>query len=252
MKKIAILYLLIIIFSSCASTDSSESKNVNQEEIWQSYWVDYNEAEEKLTAGATFRFGGATGTTLQLTEPSKLTFEDTELDFTSGVLIQGVIGGTHYGYEGRGAYKGNYSFEYTNNNGKTYVNSIAAEPLDVDSVPEILTAAGNNVITFKTAPLAAGEDLSISVSKQNGNTITFDDINATKNSIVFSGAKLNELGNGDVTITFTKSKNLDKLQQGEHLGGKISLTYHSKAYKSKISNAKKPVAKQDSSVTTNN
>lgn len=252
MKKPAILYLAFLLFSACASTDSSESKNVSQDEIWQSYWVDYNEAEEKLTGGATFRFGGSTGTTLQLTEPSKLTFEDTELDFTSGVLIKGVIGGTHYGYEGRGAYKGKYSFEYTDNTGKLYVNSISAKALEVDSVPEVLNAAGSNVISFKTAPLAAGEDLSISVSKQDGNTVTFEDVKVTGKSAFIEGQTLSELGNGNVTITLKKYKRIETLQQGGHLGGQISLTYSTKAYASKIANAKKPVAKQDSSVTTNN
>jgi len=251
MKKFAILYLAIILFSACASTDSSESKNVNQEEIWQNYWVEYNEAEEKLTAGATFRFGGSTGTTLQLTEPSKLTFEDTELDFSSGVLIKGVLGGTHYGYEGRGEYKGKYSFEYTDNNGKLYVNSISTKALEVDSIPEELNAGGTNTIAFKTMPLAAGEDLSITVSKDGGSSINFNIENAEK-EVVLDGSRLNELGNGPVTITFTKTKNIYNLQQAGHLGGKISLTYNSKAYKSKITNAQKPVEKPDSSVTTNN
>lgn len=252
MKKLAIVSISVLLLSACASTDSSESKNVNQDEIWQSYWVEYNEAQNALTAGATFRFGGSTGTTLQLTEPSKLIFEDTELDFTSGVLIKGVIGGTHYNYEGKGAFKGKYTFEYTNNNGKTYINSIAAKPLEIETIPEILDAAGNNTITFKTPPVTVGEDLSISISKDDGSTVTFDNVTVNGNNILFNGTALNELGNSDVSVIIKKYKHLDNLQTAEHLGGQISLTYFTRAYKSKITNAKKPVAKQDSTVTTNN
>src|SRR6476620_1924734 len=90
----------VLLLSACASTDSSNSDNVKQTEVWQNYWVEYDDASNALTSGCTFRFGGSTGTTLLLTKPANVTFDGQEMTSSSGVLIKGVIGGTHYGYEG--------------------------------------------------------------------------------------------------------------------------------------------------------
>lgn len=247
MKKFLAL-ACIVLFSACASTDSSTSNNVNQDEIWQSYWVEYNQADEAVSAGCTFRFGGSTGTTLQLTEPSKVIFEDAEMDFTTGVLIEGMIGGTHYGYEGHGLLKDKYTFEYTNNNGKVFTNSIKTSAIEIENIPEELSATGSNIITLKK-PLNANEAITVKVSNDNGNFETFDDFKSGT-QLVIDGKELEELGNGAVTITFTKQIQHDALQQANHLGGRISFSYLSKGYRSKLVNAgKTPVEKPDTTVT---
>lgn len=252
MKKFFVL-ACVALLSACASTDSSTSNNVNQDEIWQSYWVEYVESSETILAGCTFRFGGSTGTTLQLTEPSKVLFEGNEMDFTSGVLIKGMIGGTHYNYEGKGPLNNKYTFEYTNNNGKLFTNSIATSALALDAVPEELSATGNNIITLKT-PLGTDESLSVKVSNEKGDFETFDEYKPGQNQLTIPGSELNELGNGPVTITFTKRKEVDALQQANHLGGGISFTFESKGYLSKVINATaKPAnTKQADTVTTIN
>lgn len=251
MKKLFAIACMAML-CSCASTDSSTSNNVNQDEIWQSYWVEYIESSETITAGCTFRFGGSTGTTLQLTEPSKVLFEGNEMDFTNSVLIKGIIGGTHYNYEGKGALNTKYTFEYTNNNGKLFTNSISTSAIEIEAVPEELSVTADNIITLKK-PLGASESLSVKVSNETGNFKTFDEYKSGQNQLTIPGSELNELGNGPVTITFTKRKEVDALQQANHLGGGISFTFESKGYLSKLTNAgAKPVDnKQADTITTN-
>lgn len=237
MKKLTIAAFAALLFAGCASTDSSNSDNVKQAEVWQHYWVEYDGASDQLTSGATFRFGGSTGTTLILNGASKVKFDGNDMGHSSGELIKGLIGGTHYRFEGKG-FKPEYTFEYTNNDGKSYTNKIGISKLAPDDVPEILDANGQITFNFSLPPVAPGEKLTIELRNDSGFT-SIDDAIITGNNAVISGEKLTNLGNGPVEITFTKRKE-GALQQAEHLGGDISFTYKTKAYGSKVINVKKP------------
>lgn len=237
MKTLTAIAVLLVLLCSCASTDSSNSDNVKQSEVWQNYWVEYNEAGNDLTAGCTFRFGGKTGTTLLLTKPANVTFEDKEMASSSGVLIEGVIGGTHYGYDGKG-FKPEYIFKYTNNDGKTFTNSIGITKCEVEEVPELLDATKTNIFVFKLPPVANNENLRVEVTNDKNQWVYIDEPEITGNSISIDGSKLNELGNGAVNVRFQKTKNSD-LKEAEHLGGAIGITYNTKQYRAKLVNANK-------------
>ena len=82
MKKAVRLYFILFITSmilaSCTIEDSSD---VNQEKIYADYEVFYNSNTDKTLAVAKFKFGGATGTVLQLTDPAQVTFNGDKLAF---------------------------------------------------------------------------------------------------------------------------------------------------------------------------
>ncbi|UPT67992.1 MAG: hypothetical protein M0D57_04845 [Sphingobacteriales bacterium JAD_PAG50586_3] len=236
MKILSTFALLVLLLTGCTSTDTSNSDNVKQTEVWQNYWVEYNEAGDELTAGCTFRFGGSTGTTLALTNPANVTFEGNALTASTGVLIKGVIGGTHYGYDGKG-YKPEYTFKYINNDSKAFINSIGITKFEVDSVPEVLDAQKTNIFVFKTLAEADGEHFEVEIRNDKNDYV----VNAPVikgNRVEVSGDIMPELGNGMATVLFRKQKNTG-LKQAGHLGGAISMTYTSKAYRVKIINVDK-------------
>lgn len=62
--KIFIVALVFVFIHSCASNEIGHSKDVNQDEINQGYFIEYDEATDKTEITAFFRFAGANGTTL--------------------------------------------------------------------------------------------------------------------------------------------------------------------------------------------
>jgi hypothetical protein len=64
--KSLFLSMLVIILVSCASNEIGESKDVNQDKIYQDFSIQYDEETEKATIQSQFRFAGQDGTTLVL------------------------------------------------------------------------------------------------------------------------------------------------------------------------------------------
>lgn len=241
MKLKAILVAAVVaLVTACASTDSSNSDNVKQTEIWQRYWVSYEEGPGQFEAGCTFRFGGSTGTTLILNGNSNVKLNGEVMPHSTGELIKGVIGGTHYKVEKNSLVK-ECVFEYTDNEGKVYTNKVNLSPVLVKDVPETLDFAADNKIEFDELKIDKTEGISIEIKNPNTTYVIIENPVIEGNTVIVKGAELKDLGNGEVEITFTRRKETD-LQQGGHLGGSISADYTTKAFKSKVINCPKPVA----------
>ena len=70
--RLPLLLAFVLILSACAR---EESVNVNQDSIFVEYRLVYDGNQDKTFARATFRFGGATGTLLELSDPATITFD---------------------------------------------------------------------------------------------------------------------------------------------------------------------------------
>ena len=112
MKKIVFKSLLVgtiaIMFASCASNETANSDTVSQSEIYQSYSVDYNDADMELSATASFRFGGNKGTTLALISPSQVTFNGEKM-----AQDNNMFSGTFYKINRQAKFPGSFNFVYT-------------------------------------------------------------------------------------------------------------------------------------------
>lgn len=134
MKRIAFyktsvftLLLSSLLFTSCEVENSSD---VNQDKIYADYEVFYNSNTDKTQIVARFRFGGPTGTLLELTDPASVTFDGEELPFN--VLFSGHV------KEVSGELNGG-DFLYTNVDGETFENTVPlyneiAFPEGVDTI----------------------------------------------------------------------------------------------------------------------
>ena len=70
-RLILVTLAIITIFSSCTIEDSAD---VNQAKIYADYDLRYDANTDKTRVVATFKFGGATGTNLQLSDPAQVVF----------------------------------------------------------------------------------------------------------------------------------------------------------------------------------
>lgn len=80
------LCLSVSLFATIIGCNVEDSGDVNQDKIWTKYELFYNENDDKTVAVARFRFGGPTGTLLQLNEDASVTFNGEELDYNTWYL----------------------------------------------------------------------------------------------------------------------------------------------------------------------
>lgn len=80
MKKVSLFILFVGILSSCKK---EVSKNVDQDKIWTSFTLSYDENTDLTTATAQFRFSTENGTLLELSDPSSIMLEGTEMSWVS-------------------------------------------------------------------------------------------------------------------------------------------------------------------------
>lgn len=234
-KAMKVLFLLTISFClstlACiqASVETVSSNTVQADQVFQIYTVEASSARTEIVAA--FRVGGATGTTLELAAPAKISYNDEAVP----VSAPGNLIGTNYRMKGTDyratfeQYQPSHEFSYTDRKGKTYVNSVNLAPIEI---------AVNGAVKFDnskpaTIPLSrvvgANETLTISLDS------AIDDAVPAVDNSVYLNAKRNAVV---VTPNYWKTKSLSSraelkikvkksagVSNGTQLGGSISAVY---------------------------
>ena len=126
-----ILILVVLLFSSCASTEVADSKNVSQDQIHMYFESSYNANTKTASAKGQFRFGGNSGTTLKLSSPSIFTYNQQGVP-GSKTLFSGYSYYTTYpNYD----YKGENNFKFVDSDGKEYNNTLSLAENSISATP---------------------------------------------------------------------------------------------------------------------
>lgn len=148
MKKLILplMALALLFTTSCAKEDSVD---VNQDKIYTDYEIYYNENTDKTQVAARFRFGGATGTILELSDGANVTFNGTALPYN------GLVGGHFKEYAGKIS---SGSFRYTDVDGNVFNNTLPAMdtiawPADFDTISQ----SAASTLAWVGNPLAVNE-----------------------------------------------------------------------------------------------
>jgi len=193
MKKNTLLIgSMLILLLSCAK---EESENVNQDSIYTIYKLDYDTGTDKTTAHATFRFGGATGTLLDLNEPAISTFNGNELFYNS---ITGVHEKEYAGLITSG------TFVYKDLDDNTFTNTVT---MDTISFPSVDTISSGTAFTFQWEgnPIGANETAILTIDgTQAENFEVFSILTVGATEIVLSADKLQNLGIGNASCTLKR------------------------------------------------
>jgi len=214
---IRIFLPLLALGLAVVACQRDESVNVNQDSIWAEYRLVYDAAEDKTYARATFRFGGAGGTLLELSDGAEVSFEGEALSYRRALA--------YYQREYAGLVNGG-EFSYLDLDGNTYVNSVDASPAiaipaSLDTIPKGAAYA----LTWEGPPLAAGESVIVTLNGQieaDAKIFTTEDVGATE--IILDQDKLDEVGSGTVRITIERFK-AQNLQDGTGEGGTVYSRY---------------------------
>jgi len=210
----AVLAVFSLLFIGCAKESASD---VNQNKIWTEYELFYNKNTDVTTAIARFRFGGATGTLLELDGEDKVTFNNEDLPYNAwwGAHVKEyaglVTGGT---------------FAYTNLNNETFTNTVPAfEAIAFEENFTTIQKGQANTITWVGSALGPNQNVGIfigtwtwgqdALSLQEGDGAT---------NIVIGLAQINQLALGSATCIMDRNTDLP-VAQGTEKGGRIRGKY---------------------------
>lgn len=217
MKNLFILpCIAFFILSSCEKEDSSD---VNQEKIWTSYEMFYDQNQDKTVAVARFKFGGPTGTILELTDSTgaNVTFNGDELTYN------GFYSGHIKEYAGRLAPG---TFYYTNTEGNTFVNEVPA----VDSIAfpqsfDTIKKSTSQTLDWIGSDLAANQKVGVFVGSWTyGEDALFIATQEGVGEIVFGVNDMSGLANGNSTV-YMDRETVVALDEGTSEGGEIKYKY---------------------------
>jgi hypothetical protein len=211
------LFGSFVFFSACTIEDSAD---VNQDKIYADYEVFYNSNTDKTQVLAKFRFGGFTGTILELKEPAQVSFNGDLLPFKP------IFGGHYKEYAGR-ITEG--TFSYTNTDSVTYENEIPEAEL-IGFPSGLDTLSKSSAYTFEWEGTALKENQSVGIfigSWTWGQDALFYQNSIGATDIVMGTSQLQNLPEGKSTW-FMDRATQTQLTEGTSEGGFIRAKYRAK------------------------
>lgn len=154
MNKLKFLAALFL-FASLYSCNVEDSGDVNQDKIYTHYELFYNANDDKTVAVARFRFGGPTGTLLQLNEDASVSYNGNLMDYNIWYL--------GHSFEMAG-FVDSGTFVYQDLDQLTFTNTVMpydsiAFPADFDT---IINSQANTLV-WEGSPLAPNESVGLFV-----------------------------------------------------------------------------------------
>jgi hypothetical protein len=233
-KQFLLIFVLFaMLFSACETRETGNIKDVTQSEIYQD--LSFTSDGSSTNVKATLSFAGVRGTTLKLTNPSKVLFNGQPMDEKNG-----QYSGTYYEKTFNEVLSGG-TFAFTDTKGKTYTNKVELPAIDFKTLPTQINRATvtklpivngakigeSNVIlkiSYEDKQGFQGKDISVFPQKQDVDSAYFD---AKTQSIIIEPAIWQSIKSNKIKVEII-SKSSQNLQQGTTIGGKITSEYNGK------------------------
>jgi len=210
--------ILTSILYSCTSNEIGNSKDVNPDAVYFDYEIWADETNPEVTVNLQYRMGGPNGTTLVLTEPSKVLFDGEQLKVDSAKVT-----GAYYEIQKPAAsFAGKHTIVFTDLNKKEYKEEIEFIPFTVDSISPTMDR-GDLVFTFKG--LNAVDVLDVALTDTSYSSDDINDTDTIRNGqLVISANRLESLKNGPINLQFYKEVEVP-LKNSAAEGGRILIRY---------------------------
>lgn len=215
----AILFSLITV-SSCTSNEIGESKDVAQDKIYLQYSIKYSEGNDKASIFAQFRFAGKNGTTLVLSKPSLLAFDNDIIKVDSS-----AVSGAFYELDKPIAnFYGKHHFIFTDINNKKFDNDFYFDSFHLINVPASASKKQFLNIFFQSGPLQPGDHVDIASTNTDSSFTATQDAGDGGNFVVIPSKELMRQKNNEVKLEATLYRKI-KLQQNSAEGGDMEIRY---------------------------
>lgn len=213
---------LMILVTSCSSSEIGESKDVNPETIYQDYTVTYDEADNdpQVKIWSQFRFAGSNGTTLVLTKPSSIAFDGQNIKVDSSEYT-----GAYYSIHlPARSFVGKHRFVFTDINQTRLENEFSLDELKLN-FPASISKQDSLNISFDAGLLAADDYIEIFTA---GTDSTFTITHAASengNMLTIPASELKRQKGNKLSLVASVMKKI-ALTQATKEGGQIVI-YHS-------------------------
>ena len=230
-----LLVFLVLLFGvlGCASWETVESTKVAPSEIYQSYSI--SGTKNSTRVNATFRVGGATGSTVDLDAPSTISHNGKEMSESAA----GFLKGTDYN-DSASAFVPNHKFSFKDASGKVWENEISLEGLEITSPNITISKANGGTITLsravgkdenvefslvseKTAPASSNSNSNNKKPELDYSSALQINIDETRTSVKIEPFSLKNFVDGKANLTVTIRKN--KTVQQSAKGGALDFSY---------------------------
>lgn len=217
--SVAIVSVLLLTISSCTSNEIGNSKDVNPETIWFDYRIWGQEGTDEVTVKLQYRFAGETGTTLVLTEPSKV-----ELDGRAVPVDSSKYAGAYYEMqEPVDSFKGKHTIVFTDVNKKQYKEEFHFHPMALRTkIPASLTRSD---LVFELDGLEPVDYVRVLLSDTSSKSEGINRVDTVKNGrLHLSKSQLGSLVNGPITLELIRESE-KPVKSSTAEGGKIAVSY---------------------------
>jgi hypothetical protein len=228
-KTSFIIFLLVpVIFTACTSNEIGQSKDVSQEKIYQFYNIKYTEGDKNVTVFSQFRFAGKNGTTLVLSSPSQVSFDNEAIKADSGSFA-GAFYQTVKPVEG---FFGKHHFVFSDINNKKFDNDFSFDTFRLKNIPESALKNKDMQIPFESASLKDDDYIEVSTSGSDS-SFSIRHNPSDGNMLTIPAKELLRQKGDELTLETTLYRSLP-LQQNTAEGGVLEIRYALKAVKVKL------------------
>jgi hypothetical protein len=219
----AVPVMAVAMLNAACSMDTVSSKDVKADAIHQVYSLSYSEESNSTNMSAQFRVGGWSGTTVSLDDPSSL-------KINGRVPGKSTVLGTSYDLD-QGGFIPSATFEYKSEDGKTLVNSIAIDRVQLLKADSTVSAQRLYAIDLSAPNLQSNESVRVTItqeSRQSDGSTKWASADGSydraRQKAFFQPSELNKLSNGPAKLSISRGKQ-SGLAQATREGGMISASY---------------------------
>ncbi|MBI5916271.1 MAG: hypothetical protein HY842_12920 [Bacteroidetes bacterium] len=204
---------LAFSFTSCIRETSD---SVDQDKIFTNYELFYDANADKTYARATFTFSNLLGTKLELSNPSKVTFNGDMLSFQNALA--------YYEKEYAGFVESG-TFVWEDTEGNTFTNEISIHEIAFPAGVDTILRSAAYELTWVGDSLSQSETVILTVNGENElDGQIFSTNNLGSQSIILDKDKLGKVGQGPGMMWLDRNY-LPALTQATSAGGIINGRY---------------------------
>lgn len=218
----ALAFVALAGWTSCTKENAS---SVNQDRIYTEYELFYDKNTDKTTAIARFKFGGVTGTLLELDSTSYVEFEGDRLPYNA------ILGAHAKEYAGL---KTTGKFSYHNLDEETFDNTVPTMAAIAFPAIQSIPRSAAFTLAWDGAPLSAGQEVGVfinGINQADAQLFYQNALGAT--NIVLGTNQLGKLGLGEANCVMDLSTKQD-VAKGTTVGGTILSKYRAKNLKVQV------------------
>ena len=217
-----ILFISAFFIYSCTSNEIGNSEDVNPNAVFFDYEIWAEEGRDNVTVKLQYRMGGPNGSTLVLSEPSKV-----ELDGEQIKLDSAKFSGAYYEVQKPlVSFTGKHSIVFTDLNNTEYTEEFEFAPFEISpNVPALLKRGD---LVFDLKGLEPIEYIRVILTDTSFTSRDINDIDTVRNGkLVISSERLSALKDGPIHLQFNRE--YERLvRNGTKEGGMLSITYRLK------------------------